>query len=299
MLDRSKIQERLNALSRGNSTNEKIDYTKVFWKPRLGEQTIRIVPSKFNKDWPLQQVKFHNDIVVNRMLALSNFGEKDPIEEFILAIKAQANAKKAKGENSDDEWQLASKLRPKTRTYVQVVVRGEEHLGTRLWEFGVEAEKQILTIMNNPEYGDITDIHEGTDLNINGLNESFNGNKYVKPSISPRRSSSNLTDDAELLKKLLNDQHDPLAMFRKYSYAEIHANLEKWLEPEATAENTQDSQDNATTVDVEDNTGGDDLPFVPDPPKEEKKTAKKPLVKEQTPKTSPKTTGRFKEMFNK
>jgi hypothetical protein len=305
-LDRSKVQERLNALqSKGRTTSfEKKDYTKIYWKPRLGEQTVRLVPFKDNPNYPLQQVKFHKDIVVMSMYSLSNWGEKDPIEEFIEAIKLEARAKKAAGENSDEEWSLAKKLRPKTRTYAQVIVRGEEHLGTRLWEFGNKVEEQILKIVNNPEYGDIADPNEGTDLLVTGINAEFNGNKYIEPSVTAKRNSSPLTTDAALLQKLLTEQYDPLSLYKKNTYAEIHANLSKWLEPEEPQSVQVPVDEPAPADDI------NDLPFsepytteVHTPPvtsvttdKPKRTTTKKPLVNEGPAVT---TKNKFKDMFNK
>lgn len=313
-LDRSKVQERLNALqSRGKSTSfEKTDYTKIYFKPRLGEQTVRLVPFKTNKDYPLVQVKFHKNIVVVTMPSLSNWGEADPIEEFIAAIKAEAKVKKANGENVEDEWELARKLRPKTRTFAQVIVRGEEHLGTRLWEFGNKVEEQILKIMNNPEYGDIADIDGGTDLLVTGIHAEFQGNKYVEPSVTAKRNSSPLTSDGTLLQRLLTEQHDPLTLYKKHSYAEIHANLEKWLEPEADT-NTQTVQvpqdEPAPADDI------NDLPFsgpyttethvtpvvTAEKPKRSASVTKKPLVNDAPPVTNKtaSTGGKFKDLFNK
>jgi hypothetical protein len=294
-LDRSMLQSRLNALqSRGtNKTFEKIDYTKIYWKPRLGEQTIRIVPSKYNKDWPFKQVQFHRDIVVKTMYALTNWGEKDPIVEFVNALKAEAADKKKQGLNVEDEYETIRKLRPKPKTYAQVLVRGEEHMGVRLWEFGSEVEEQLLNILNNSEYGDVTDINEGTDLLVVGISAEYSGNKYVKPSITPKRKSSPLAENAEQLQNYLNNQNDPLTQFKRYTYDEVFANLKKWLEPEGESDVTTIEVPPAEIENI------DDLPFIPDPPKVadpipapvstvspkkavKKSEEKKPLVKEET-----------------
>ena len=287
MLDRAKIQAQLDALQRrGNkqsTTFEKTDFTKIYWKPRLGSQYIRIVPSKLNKSWPFQEVSYHRDITVKTMYALTNWGEKDPIVEFIDEFKTEIYKKKDAGQDVNAEYDTLSKLRPKTRTYLQVIVRGEEYLGTRLWEFGNEVKEQILKIMNNTEYGDITEIVDGTDLEVVGINAEYNGNKYIKPSITPRRNSSPLASDDEQLQKFLNEQHDPLKLFKKYTYDEIYDNLEKWLNPPMPTvdENMMDLQ-----VKTEDNI--DDLPFVPDPPTStvEVKETKKPIGKDKSTTTA-------------
>lgn len=304
-LDKSKIPERLAALQTkgGNKTYEKLDYTKIYWKPRLGEQTIRIVPSKFTPNWPFQQVSFHKDIVVNSMYALTNWGEKDPIVEFVNVLKVDLKAKKAAGENTDEDWETAKKLFPRTRTFLQVVERGQEHLGTRLYEFSNKVEEQILNIINNPEYGDITDVHEGIDLLVVGTEDYFGKIKYVKVSITPKRNSTPLAT-GDTLKNLLENQKDPLTLYKKYTYDEIHANLSKWLTPE-DATSTGQNNDLPETVN-EPTTDPDDLPFVPDTPNElvvtptveakitKKRTVKqapadkKPLVKEEVKPTTAK-----------
>ena len=46
-------------------------------------------------------------------------------------------------------------------------MRGEEDKGVRLWGFGKTAYKELLNLVLNPDYGDITDVDQGTDLVIN------------------------------------------------------------------------------------------------------------------------------------
>ena len=109
-MDISKIKAKLSQLqSKGSkSSYEKIDYSKIFWKPKEGKQVIRIVPSKINKDFPFREVFFHYDIVKRSMLALTNWGEKDPIVEFSKQLY--------KSEDKDDQ-SLARKLSPRVRVF--------------------------------------------------------------------------------------------------------------------------------------------------------------------------------------
>ena len=128
----------------GGKTYEKIDYTKVFWKPQVGNHTIRIVPSKFNKQNPFREVYFHYGFAKGPILALNNWGEADPIMEFAAKLRQSKDR---------DNWALAKKLDPKMRVFVPVIVRGEEHLGVRLWEFGKEVYKSLLGFAADEDYG--------------------------------------------------------------------------------------------------------------------------------------------------
>lgn len=235
-LDLNAVKNRLAQLqSKGKKKNadgtfEKTDYTKYYYKVKLGEQTVRIVPFKNNPSYPFLTVEYHNDIVKKKMLALTNFGEKDPIVEFSLELRDSINK-----EDKDLGW----KLKPKSRIFAQVLVRGEEHLGVRLWEFGSTVEEDLIKLISNKNYGDITDVNQGTDLTITGVNASFsNGSgkstNYIKPSIVPERAITALADTEEDINRYLTEQHDPLNLpfQKKYTYQEILGFLAKWLNPE-------------------------------------------------------------------
>jgi hypothetical protein len=47
------------------------------------------------------------------MVALSNFGKQDPIEEFVKELRKT---------NDKDNWSLSGKLNPKTRIFAPVVL---------------------------------------------------------------------------------------------------------------------------------------------------------------------------------
>ena len=54
-MDLNMIKSKLGSLqsTSGKSKGEKIDYTTLYWKPKQeGKYQLRIVPSKFNSEWP-------------------------------------------------------------------------------------------------------------------------------------------------------------------------------------------------------------------------------------------------------
>jgi hypothetical protein len=211
----------------GGKTYEKIDYTKVFWKPQVGNYTIRIVPAKSNKQNPFKEVYFHYGFAKGPVLALNNFGEADPIMEFAAKLRQSKDR---------DNWALAKKLDPKMRVFVPIIVRGEEHLGVRLWEFGKEVYKSLLGFAADEDYGDFTDIQDGFDFKIDAVNDEVAGRKVVKCTLRPRPKSTPISEDVDQINKWLEEQPDIMTINRKREYNDIKELLAKWLNPEAEEE---------------------------------------------------------------
>lgn len=224
-MDLNQIKNKLSGLQakKKGSTYEKVDYSKIFWRPKVGKAVIRILPSKFNKENPFREVFFHYGFTKGPILALSNWGEKDPIEEFTKQLRKSSDK---------EDWTLASKISPKMRVFVPVIVRGEEHLGTRLYEFGKEIYSQLLGIAADEDYGDFTDITDGRDFTIEGVEEVAMGKKIVKCTVRVKPKTSPITEDASLLEKLLNEQPDVLTINRRYTFDQLMDILQNFLNPE-------------------------------------------------------------------
>jgi hypothetical protein len=214
------------AQNKGNQTREKIDYTKIFFKPKPGKYQVRILPNKYDKAWPIREVQFHYGFAKGPILALSNWGEADPIADF---------AKQLRKSSDKEDWQLAKKIEPKYRYFAAVVVRGEEHLGARLWEFGKLTNDQLVGIAADEDYGDFTDITDGRDFTIEATEDVIAGRKGIKCNIRVKPKTTPISEDAALVEKLLNEQPDILGINRKYTYDALKDILTKWLNPEDEA----------------------------------------------------------------
>jgi hypothetical protein len=241
-MDLNAIKQRLNALQqKPNQKNSTDERKKFMWKPSVGKQTIRIVPSKFDKQNPFKEIYFHYGIGNRTILSPTNFGEKDPIIEF---------AKQLRQTQDKENWKLAKKLDPKMRVFVPIIVRGEEHLGTRLWEFGKELYMEFLSLADDEDIGDYTDILEGRDITVDTVGPESTGTKYNKSSIRVKTKQSVLTDDKNLLKKLLEDQPEPSSLYTKYDFDTIKKMLQEWLTPdeESSELKEEETNDEETTV---------------------------------------------------
>ena len=86
-LDFSKVNDRISAFNKNSQPTEKIDYTTIFWRPSIGKQQVRIVPSAFDSSSPFTELKFYYGITNKVMISPLNFGEKDPIAEFSQKLR--------------------------------------------------------------------------------------------------------------------------------------------------------------------------------------------------------------------
>jgi hypothetical protein len=218
------------AQNKGGQSRERIDYTKIFFKPKAGKYQVRILPSMYDKAWPIREVQFHYGFSKGPILALSNWGEADPIADF---------AKNLRKSSDREDWQLAKKIEPKSRYFAAVIVRGEEHLGARLWEFGKLTNDQLLGIAADEDYGDYTDITDGRDFTIDAVEDVIAGRKGIKCNLRIKPKTTPISEDAALVEKVLNEQPDILAINRRYTYEALKEILTKWLNPEEEATATE------------------------------------------------------------
>ena len=218
-LDFEKMKAKRDALeNRGNGKS-------VFWRPEDGEQTIRIVPTPDGD--PFKEYWFHYNLGKNPgfLSPKKNFGEDDPLNDFIRQLYK---------DGSDDSIKMAKNLSARQRFFAPVVVRGEEEQGVRLWGFGKTAYKELLNLVLNPEYGDITDVNEGTDLTINYGKPA--GAQFPQTTITPRRKSSPLAETEERIGQMLDQIPDYGSTFERKSPAQVQAMLDEFLLGEEDAE---------------------------------------------------------------
>ena len=212
------IRGRLNKLQNTGSTKNNL------WKPANGKTQVRIVPYKFNKENPFIELYFHYNINNKSYLSPMSFGRPDPIVEF---------ADKLKRMGDKEDWKAAKKMEPKLRTFIPVLVRGEEGDGVRFWGFGKTVYQEILGYIADPDYGDITDPNEGRDIVVEIVSAEDSGTSYPVTTIRVKPKESALTDTKEVTDKFLNEQKNITELYSELSYAELKSVLEGWLNPSA------------------------------------------------------------------
>lgn len=247
-MDLSFVKQKLADNANKGASREKVDYTKIFWKPKPGKYQIRIVPNKYRKEWPLREIQMHYGFSKGPILALTNWNEEDPIVGFTKNLRKSSDK---------DDWTLANKISPKTRYFAPVLVRGEEHLGVRLWEVGKLVNDQLMGIASDEDYGDFTDITDGRDFTVEAVEDTVAGRKGIKCTLRIKPKTSPISEDSALVEKVLNEQPDILAINRKYTYDALKDVLQKWLAPDeestpdatpTTAGETEEEDDFLTEI---------------------------------------------------
>ena len=143
-LDLDAIKAKLQELQTSSGGNRNSD---VFWKPPTGKSQIRIVPYAFDKSNPFQELYFHYDIGKKTMISPSSFGRPDPVLEF---------AEKLKSTGDKEDWKMGRKLEPKFRCYVPIIVRGQESEGVKFYAFGKKIYSELLGVITDPAYHQIS-----------------------------------------------------------------------------------------------------------------------------------------------
>ena len=70
-MDLSKLKQKLDTLQQKSPTGgQKRDYSLTFWRPTVGKQQIRIVPSAYNADNPFTELKFYSGPTVSIVRSL-------------------------------------------------------------------------------------------------------------------------------------------------------------------------------------------------------------------------------------
>ena len=220
-LDINAIRSRLNKLQ---NTQRKTD---ALWKPTPGKHQVRIVPYQFDKDNPFIELYFHYNINNKTYLSPQSFGRPDPIVEF---------ADKLKRMGDKDDWKAAKAMEPKLRTFVPVIVRGEEGEGVRFWGFGKTVYQEILGYIADPDYGDITDPTSGRDLTIEYKSAEEAGTTYPTTTIRVKPSTTPVSEDTDKVTQFLESQTEITDLYSELSYDELKSVLEGWLNPSGEGE---------------------------------------------------------------
>ena len=216
-MDISKIKNRLNQLQATTSNKDN------FWKPEPGKQVVRVVPYKHNKDNPFIELFFHYNLGNNKTyLSPLSFGRPDPVAEFADKLKSTGNK---------DEWIQGKRLEPKMRTFAPVIVRGKESEGVKFWGFGKTVYQELLGVIADPDYGDITDATNGRDIGIDRQTPAEAGNQYGKTTVRVKPNMTPITEDANLLQSIFDNQSDLTELYNEPTYDELKEVLQNYLNP--------------------------------------------------------------------
>lgn len=219
------LRKKLAQLSGANSRKN------LTWRPQAGEEkTIRLISFPDNDGQPFKELWFYYNIGNNPgLLSPNQFGKPDPIQELINKLRS---------DDTKESYELCKKLYPKMRSFIPVVVRGEEEKGVRLWSFGKMVYQELLKYMLDADYApDITDPKEGFDIKVSCTQPP--GKLYAETSVRPRPRSTPLSEDQDQVKEWLGAIPNLDDLYSLKSYEELERIINTWLaDPEDTADNS-------------------------------------------------------------
>jgi len=211
----------------------------MFWRPEDGETTIRIIPTADGD--PFKEFWFHYNLGKNPgfLSPKKNFGDDDPLDDFVRTLF---------NERTDESVKMAKSLMARQRFFSPVLVRGEEDKGVRIWGYGKTAYQELLQLVLNPDYGDITDVAQGTDLVIQYGKPP--GAQFPQTSITPRRKSSKVSKSEDTTKEYLESIPDFDELFERKTPEQVKTMLDEFLLDDGDAEemSTENSKYGGSTT---------------------------------------------------
>jgi hypothetical protein len=222
-IDFDAIRRKLGQLSGQNKKST------VTWRPEEGKDyQVRIIAFPSNDGQPFIDRWYYYGIGGDKapaILAPKQFGKRDPIQELIDKLRE---------DGSDASRELVKKLYPKLRTTAAVVVRGEEDKGVRFWTFGKMIYQDLLKLMLDEDYGDITDPEHGRDIKVSVTKPP--GKTYADTKVTPRASQTPLSKDAAQMKQWLSSIPRMEDYDEHTSPEEIEKRVNDWIAGGSTSE---------------------------------------------------------------
>ena len=244
-IDMSKMRDKLNSL------NSRDGQKSNFWRPQDGDTTIRVVPT--NDGDPFKEYWFHYNVgeTGGFLCPKKNYGEDCPVCSFVRNLYNDGDEASVK---------MAKSLNARQRFFAPVVVRDNEQNGVQVWGFGRTVYSDLLNLVLNPDYGDITEVDAGTDLVI--TYGKAPGQAFPQTNITPRRRSSPLNEDSDVVKEYLDNIPDFSTLFDKKTTSEVQAILDQYmLDDDADVEDTSSESKKFGTQATESGTNSVDKAF--------------------------------------
>jgi hypothetical protein len=108
-------------------------------------------------------------------------------------------------------------------------VRGKEAEGVKFWGFGKQIYTELLSIISDPDYGDITDLMNGRDIDVEFT--PAEGASFPKTAIRVKPNTQPATEDKSIAEKIMN-QPQITDIFPEPTYEELEQALTDWMNPE-------------------------------------------------------------------
>ena len=160
-----------------------------FYTPKVGKNVIRILPETGDMEYFFQPVGRHY-FPGNKSVYCPAFTTEKERECPVCEIVKQLHTAGDKASKK-----LAESLGVRRSWWMNVIDRSNEKAGPLVFTPGVMVFNSIITYINDPDYGDVTDIEDGVDIVI----ERTGTGKETSYEIIARRKSTPLASDDDTI----------------------------------------------------------------------------------------------------
>lgn len=219
-MDINAIRERLNKL-RGQAQKSNT------WRPEENKDNhVRILPLE-GEDIPFKETYWHWNVGGKSALCPKyTHGDDCPICDLVSKMFDESDRTKDNALRDS-----ARSLRAKLRPYIPIIDRTQDESEALWWPASKSVYTEILTIIANPDYGDITDLSSGHDLVVTKLPPEP-GRMYGMTKIVARPKQTPLAESQEKMDEILNSLPPSDDFMSAKPYQELKEMVENWLSSE-------------------------------------------------------------------
>ena len=116
--------------------------------------------------------------------------------------------------------------------------------------FGKTVYQELLSVISDPDYGDITDPVSGRDVAVEFKTAEETGKSFPSTSIRVKPNQTPIIEDKAKLEALLDNQKNIAELYQELSYEELTGVLNEWLNPneESTDESKKETAPVSATI---------------------------------------------------
>lgn len=207
-----------------------------FWKPKVGENVIRVLPSNREDGNFAYHSQLHHEFKVEgqgrAFPCMSVFNKPCPVCKVISYFDT---------ESDPDIKELIGKLTPRHAYLMNILDRTNKSDNTVLiFSAAKTVMREIMQYMNDEEYGDITDPDEGRDVKIKRVGEALSTRYSTR--VSPKITAIDVEDWEENMFNLEAEAYREIPTTKKYiSY--LKANFGEVLDINGALELDNEDED--------------------------------------------------------
>ena len=189
----------------------------LYWKPKNGENIIRILPPKDDNEIPYYETAVHS-FGSNILYCPRTIDQRCPICE-------ETRMRYNKGKDIDKE--IGSKIRARKQYLYNIIDRGSDKpTDVKVYISGKKVWGKIMSYYFDEEYGILDDVDNGYDFK---LIKKSQGDYPNYDDSRPFKNPSPLSEDPAEVKEILSNLKDLSSLVEYKSYDELLEILERFL----------------------------------------------------------------------